>query len=161
EDRLAPAVTSMVDGLGKPTIAITPGGVENVSITTAAGTVQINGANPGSGAALSSAIKAIAVTGDANANIVDLSGVHTADFTQLGSIVIDAGGGNDTITGSEFADAVVGGAADGAVTLTDGALTVITGSTETDTLTSIERAVLTGRTLDDSGFTGQVVFNSG
>ena len=57
----------------------------------------------------SSAIQSIVITGGDEANDIDLSGVLAADFTSLTSIVVDAGNGHDTLTGSpDFADSLFG-----------------------------------------------------
>jgi hypothetical protein len=172
EDRIAPSVTSIFDSsTGKLAVTITPGGVEDVAITTSGANVQINGFNPGTpadplnpGPGVPSAnIKAIAVTGDSLANTIDLSGVHTADFTQLGSVVIDPGAGNNTVTGSDFPDTITRRVVDGTMALTATTLTITSGAgTETDTFSSVERAVLTGKQLTSPNtFAGQVVFSSG
>ena len=57
----------------------------------------------------SRAIQSILITGGDEANDIDLSGVLAADFTSLTSIVVDAGNGHDTLTGSpDFADSLFG-----------------------------------------------------
>ena len=55
------------------------------------------------------AIQSIVITGGDEAKEIDLSGVLAVDFTSLTSIVVDAGNGHDTLTGSpDFADSLFG-----------------------------------------------------
>src|SRR5438270_406679 len=61
EDRLAPAVASVVDGFGKLAVTITAGAPEDVAISSLAGNVKVNGSDPDSGSAASSSIRAIVV----------------------------------------------------------------------------------------------------
>jgi Ca2+-binding RTX toxin-like protein len=79
-----------------------------ISITNVGGQVKVNGADPGNVPTAVTAIDSIAVTGDAGANNIDLSGV-TGDFTALASITADGRGGNDMINGSQLADTLDGG----------------------------------------------------
>ena len=61
------------------------------------------------GTVSSSAIQTILITGGDEANDIDLGGVFAVDFTSLTSIVVDAGNGHDTLTGSpDFADSLFG-----------------------------------------------------
>ena len=57
----------------------------------------------------SSAIQTILITGGDEANDIDLNGVLAVDFTSLSSISVNAGNGNDTLTGSpDFNDSLFG-----------------------------------------------------
>jgi hypothetical protein len=99
-----------------------------------------------------------------------------------GRVVLDGAGGADTLTGTSGDDRLTGGTGADVIdggngsdtlvesrstqsdfTLTDTALTI--GSEGTDTLSSIEKAILTGssfaETIDASGFSGPVTLASG
>src|SRR5215207_5215815 len=102
------AVSSTVDGAGALTVTSTAG--DAIAISCASGDVKINGADPGSGAAACADITSITVTGDDAANVINLAGATTADFTDVTAVTINGAGGNDTITGSQFADTISGGA---------------------------------------------------
>src|SRR5215203_1659616 len=102
------AVSSTVDGAGALTVTSSAG--DAIAITCASGDVKINGADPGSGAAACADITSITVTGDDAANVINLAGATTADFTDVTAVTINGAGGNDTITGSQFADTISGGA---------------------------------------------------
>ncbi len=89
-----------------------------------------------------SAIQSILITGGDEASEIDLSGVLAADFTSLTSIVVDAGNGNDTLTGSpDFADSLFG----------EDGNDSISGSGGNDTLDGGDGAdTITGGTVTDS-----------
>lgn len=78
-------------------------------------------------------ITSIMVTGGDGSNLIDLTGVTTADFDSALTITVNGGDGGDTILGSEFADSLVGG--NGADSIT-GALAddTLEGSNGNDTL---------------------------
>ena len=88
-----------------------------VSISTVAGNVVVATGTTGGvltptlnlGSVNASAIQSIVITGGDEANDINLNGVLAADFTSLNSIVVDAGNGNDSLTGSpDFADSLFG-----------------------------------------------------
>ncbi len=153
--------------------------------------------NAASGA-VSALVATVRVTGGIGANQIDLSGVTRAAFTLATGITVsaDGGSGNDTLIGSEFGDSMTGGAGDdqltgglgadildggtgtgdmiaetstGTLTLTSNNFSVvISGVTESDTLSNIERANISGSTaankIDLSGFavsTGTTINGAG
>ena len=83
-----------------------------IVITDVGGSVKINGGDPGNGAAASSTIDSIAVTGGPDANTIDLKGVTAAAFPALASVTVNGAGGNDLINGSQLADTLDGGEGD-------------------------------------------------
>ena len=82
---------------------------------------------------LTADITSIMVMGGDGSNLIDLTGVTTADFDVALTITVNGGDGGDTILGSEFADSLVGG--NGADSIT-GALAddTLEGSNGNDTL---------------------------
>jgi Ca2+-binding RTX toxin-like protein len=119
------------------TVRIDPGFSLNVQVLidgVAAGAVQSLAANTVTDIEI--------VTGDDD-NVIDISGVTSADFTVLRSIIIDAGDGNDTITGTtDFADNISGGDGNDTITVTGGLNTlsggdgndIITGGADADSI---------------------------
>jgi Ca2+-binding RTX toxin-like protein len=107
------AVTSAFDNInnaGALTVGVTAD--DDVLVECNGGNVQINGGNPGGGGAVAcTLVKSITVTGGLNAdggeNTINLADVN-ADFTQLASVLVNAGDGVDTIIGSQHADRLVG-----------------------------------------------------
>ncbi|HEX5619165.1 MAG TPA: hypothetical protein VFX51_12130 [Solirubrobacteraceae bacterium] len=86
---------------------------DDVLVECNGGNVQINGGNPGGGAAVAcTLVKTITVTGGINAdggeNAINLEDVNATDFPALASVLVNAGDGNDAIDGSQVADRLVG-----------------------------------------------------
>ena len=98
------ALTSKVEG-GVLTVESTL--AESITITCDGGNVEVNDANPGTGAASCASITSIVVLGGSGANTINLAGVTAAQFTTLTATTIDAGDLNDTITGSERNDTII------------------------------------------------------
>ncbi len=99
-------VTSSVDGTGK--LLVTSNAGDAITVTCVVGKVQVNGSAVGGNDC--SAITALEVNGGPQANLIDLSGVASAQFTALATPPdVDGGGGNDTINGSQLADTLTGG----------------------------------------------------
>jgi Ca2+-binding RTX toxin-like protein len=151
---------------------VTSNADDQIAITCVGGNVKVNDADPGSGVAACSIIRAIQVSGGPGSNAINLSGVSQAAFPNIGTgpvpvaapiQIFDSFGGADTITGSEYPDFIGGGpgsdtidggggvdqlsfagspAAD-TITAADGAGTLTAGG-ETDTYTAIERFFLGG-----------------
>ncbi|NOZ41038.1 MAG: hypothetical protein GXP24_12560 [Planctomycetes bacterium] len=100
------------DPLGILTIDDTQSGVDQiiVSVVDIAGTdfVAVNGLATSIGADRVDALKIFGGNGD---DLIDLSAVDTASFPNLvdGEVTIDAGFGNDTVTGSALSDTIWGG----------------------------------------------------
>jgi Ca2+-binding RTX toxin-like protein len=94
------------------TLAVTADAADNVTVTCTGpgGQVKVNGADPGSGAATCASITTITVTATgAFDNTIDLSGVTDEQgFNNPTAVTVNAGAGNDTVTGSEFADSLNG-----------------------------------------------------
>jgi Ca2+-binding RTX toxin-like protein len=110
EPREVPSVT-VNDNPGNYRIDIDAG--ESVAVGVTAGgdlRVTVDGAdlNIPARAAGTIAFITVTATGKFN-NTIDLTGVSTAAFTSLLTIEVNAGGGNDTINGSEFGEVLYGG----------------------------------------------------
>ena len=67
-------------------------------------------------------VRSITVTGDENANVVDLSGVTVQDFSYQGgvAVMINTADGDDSILGSGFGDTISGGLGNDTITGGDG-----------------------------------------
>jgi Ca2+-binding RTX toxin-like protein len=100
------AVNSSVAG---GVLTVTSDAADAITITCASPNVQVNGGNPGTGAALCADITSIVVTGGPGANTIDLAGVNGTDFSKLASVTLNGGAGTDTIHGSQVSDRIVGG----------------------------------------------------
>lgn len=111
-------VVSFNNGTGQ--LIVNAGATDSVSISAvngAAGTVvvQINGvANTQFGTVAPGTVQSIVVNGGSGDNVVDLSSVARRDFTNSGGVgvTILGGEGNDTLSGSGFADNIDGEAGD-------------------------------------------------
>jgi Ca2+-binding RTX toxin-like protein len=96
---------------------------DNVSVGSLSGAVVVQiGPDGGQlqpvalGTLSASSVRSIVITGGDAENTIDLSGVTSAAFTNLTSISVNAGNGNDSILGSDdFNDSLSGG--DGADTI--------------------------------------------
>jgi Ca2+-binding RTX toxin-like protein len=105
-----------------------------------------------------SLVQSITITGNARANNIDLSGVTMAAFTNLGSVLVNGGDGNDTIKGTFQADTLNGEGGDDSITggakndkLTGGAgMDVLDGEAGNDSLVGgTENDTLRGGTGND------------
>ena len=104
------AVTSSVTANA---LSVESDAADAIAITCVANDVKVNGDDPDDGQADCDAIVSIGVIADgAFANAITLVGVTQAAFGAADAqidVEVDGGGGNDTITGSEFADDLFGG----------------------------------------------------
>ena len=94
EQRCLLAVTSSVVG-GVLTASSNAG--DNIAITASGGNVQVNGADPNSGAAAASSIAKIVIHGGPQSNTIDLTGVDLGTFTALTMVNVTEGGGGNNI----------------------------------------------------------------
>jgi Ca2+-binding RTX toxin-like protein len=99
-------VTSSVSG---GVLRASSDAADGITIECVGGQVRVNGGNPGTGAASCADITSIDVDGGPGDNALNLAGVTNDSFGRVTSVSIDGGGGNDTLTGSERADALNGG----------------------------------------------------
>jgi Ca2+-binding RTX toxin-like protein len=149
---------TVTGGAGDDTLGGGDGTGDRVAETADADLVPTDTALTGAGSDALSGIEGAVLSGTAadSANTLDASG-----FT-LGAVTLAGGGGDDTLLGSSSGDSLDGGTgsdrvartADASMTLTDGQLAVE--GADTDSLSAIERASLTGgagaHRLDASGF---------
>ncbi|MCX7421933.1 MAG: hypothetical protein NT013_20635, partial [Planctomycetia bacterium] len=97
------------------TLNVSATGVDSITVRANAtsGRVEVldqNGLISGSPNVLASAIQKVVVNGSDSNNVINVSGVTAAQFTLLPSIVVNAGDGNDTVTGSlDLPDSLSGG----------------------------------------------------
>lgn len=97
------------------TLNVSATGVDSITVRANAtsGRVEVldqNGLIAGSPNVLASAIQKVVVNGSDSNNVINVSGVTAAQFTSLTSIVVNAGDGNDTVTGSlDLPDSLSGG----------------------------------------------------
>lgn len=119
ETRLLPAVIALFDP-NLLELQITATGDDTVAIAAdALGNVMVNGSTVTASVALAKAadvqrivVNPIAGLDGPGANLIDLTGVTKAAFSNLtdGNVVLNGGAGADTIFGSQFGDAISGGA---------------------------------------------------
>lgn len=134
-------VVSFNSGTGQLTVdAGATDSVEISAVNGASGTVvvEINGvANTQFGTVAPSTVQSIVVNGGSGANLVDLSAVSNRDFTNVGGVGITVLGaaGNDTLSGSDFADNIDGAAGDDLI-LGGSADDVLAGGADNDTILS-------------------------
>jgi Ca2+-binding RTX toxin-like protein len=78
-----------------------------ITVTCVAGAVQVNAVPAGVNCAN---LTSLVVQGGPGANTINLAGVTTTDFTHAPAptVSVHGNGGNDTITGSDFADVIDG-----------------------------------------------------
>jgi Ca2+-binding RTX toxin-like protein len=90
-------------------LTVTSNAADPITVTCSApgGNVQVNGANPTTGATACAAITAIEINGGPGANAINLEGVG-GDFTTLASVLVNGGDDVDTIIGSQKPDRLVG-----------------------------------------------------
>ncbi|HEX3658963.1 MAG TPA: hypothetical protein VHV55_24430 [Pirellulales bacterium] len=95
-----PAVIT-IDTFSGGVLTVNVDGGQNVTITTSGGDVLVNGSNPTTGMALTSAVTAINITATAGTydNVIDLSGVsNSAGFSSLATVTVNTGG---SLTGDQ------------------------------------------------------------
>ena len=116
ECRVLPAANVLLIGGTELNISLSSG--DAVSISAIAGQVVVSTGPTGGvltptpflGSVNASVIQSIVITGDDDVNALNLGSVLAADYTALTSIVVDAGNGDDSLTGSpDFADSLFGG----------------------------------------------------
>jgi Ca2+-binding RTX toxin-like protein len=100
-------VTSTVDGSGRLTVTGTAAG-ESIDVDCVGNSVQVNGADPGSGPANCDAITAITVNAGGGGDTVTLY-TDAAGWPSLGSPVVNGEGGGDSIYGGKTNDHLHGG----------------------------------------------------
>ena len=133
EDRQLLAITStVISGV----LSVTSDAADTIALTTTvAGDVQVNGADPGTGAFLSADVTGIAIRG-AGSNDIDFSAFQIASFPDLTTLTVDGGGGTSEFLGPNAStdfyvtgpDAgVLGGTAFGSLTGTFQAIPNLTG----------------------------------
>lgn len=98
-----------------------------IACTSVGGTVQINGADPATGAVSCSLVTQLSVSGGPGANLIDLSALNSGNFPALTTRNVDAGAGADTVRGSAGADVLIGGPDADVVDGNQGADTVFLG----------------------------------
>ena len=112
EMRSVPAVTSAF-AAGVLTIQ-SDGNADNIVVDELGGNVQINGADPDTGAAAAADVEALIIDAGAGADGVDLSAVDSGEFSLLdGGVEVTGGTGDDVIVGSDLGDLFVWNNGDG------------------------------------------------
>jgi Ca2+-binding RTX toxin-like protein len=104
----AHALDAKVDATGQLTVTTASTADNNIVLSCVAGAVKVNYADPSTGAYLCSNIRTISVFGTQTNDTIDLGQLSALDFTALKSTYIDAGAGDDQITGSFVKDTIHG-----------------------------------------------------
>jgi len=178
--------TSGVDEIRIQNDLFTPGNIqiisengsfETTSIPTPSNSLTINGGDGNDIITVNTlslfdtSSRTLIINGGADNDILDAT-----DFGE--DVTLQGGTGDDILIGGEGDDTYIGGAGidtvdesairefgGSSVTITDSALTFTTSSgPDTNSLASIERAILSGNNVDmlnTSGFTGQVLYTAG
>jgi hypothetical protein len=107
------------------TLTVNLAGGQDVQVTSSGGPggvvqVSIDGTPASFGTVTPASVQSIVVNGGSGDNDIDLGSVTSTSFTNGGGVIVtvDALGGNDSLTGSAFADTLDGG--DGADTILGG-----------------------------------------
>ena len=106
------ATATVTSSLSAGTLTVSSDAGDAIAVICSGGNVLVNGVDPGSGAATCASVVQMVVNGDNLPNTIDLSAVNAVSFPQLTGSTINAQGGNDGITGSDFADQINGGLGD-------------------------------------------------
>jgi Ca2+-binding RTX toxin-like protein len=94
---------------GALTVTATAGSAIEIGAVSGNVVITVDGqVNSSLGTIAASAVTSISVIGSADADSIDLSGVDGADFTSLTSVSVNAGGGDDAVTGSSLDDMIAG-----------------------------------------------------
>ena len=125
---LATLTTSFAGGV----LTVVSDADDAIAITCDGVNVKVNGGDPTPVTACT-AITGIVVTGGSLDNNIDLTGVVTATFTSLLTVTVSGAGGNEEITGSEFADTLNGDDGNDTITGHRGADTM-NGGADNDTM---------------------------
>ncbi|MBB5207876.1 CHRD domain-containing protein [Chiayiivirga flava] len=112
-----PAHAAVTSAFGAGELAVVSDGADAITVgcTAVGGNVQVNGADPDTGAVACALVTELAVSGGPGANAIDITGVVATSFTALATRSVDGGAGNDTIAGSPGADVLLGGTDDDTV----------------------------------------------
>lgn len=106
EARLNPAVFTSFDSV-TGLMVVRSDGADAITIKASATAVLVNG-KPQAFAAAD--VQRLQVLGGIGKNKINLAGVQPVRFTALTHVFVDAGPGRDVVTGSPFADNILGGA---------------------------------------------------
>ncbi len=103
-------VTASFDSFTGALVVNGTSSADTITITSISGNVSINGSTTIAGPVAASAVKTITVYTDGANDIINLAGVTTSTFAniQANGIAVYGGDGNDSITGSAYADALYG-----------------------------------------------------
>ncbi|MBI1314694.1 hypothetical protein GC176_25660, partial [bacterium] len=106
---------------GALTVTATVGSEIAISASSGNVVVTVDGVIDTSlGSVSASSVTSISVVGSSDADTIDLSGVDGAVFSSLATINVNAGDGNDVITGSPLADMIAGEGGDDTISGGDG-----------------------------------------
>ena len=97
------------------TLSVSSDGADAITVTCAAGTAKVNGADPEGDAAPCGAVESIEISGGPEANAVDLAAVTATAFGGIEYVNVLGDDGPDTVTGSALADEIDGEADDDTV----------------------------------------------
>src|SRR5208337_3136553 len=92
EGRVTPTITS---GVVAGVLTVSSSFNDPIVISASKGNVQVDGANPGTGAAAASTITSIVITGGPGGNTIDVRAATPTNFTNLKNISATSGGGTD------------------------------------------------------------------
>lgn len=146
EARILLTVTTLFDG-DDGELHVSSDAGDTIVVDAVAGEVTINGVATGVPAA---GVRELDIKGGPAANAIDVSGVTVAKFLNLLDVDIDAFGGNDTVTGSEFDDDIRGGAGSDSLNGSGGSDRIVGGSGNDDINGGDGDDLLLGRSGNDS-----------
>ena len=104
-EALATVTSSLVGGQ----LVVASDGSDSISVACAGGLVKVNGADPGTGAAVCTAVSFVQVSGGPGPNTLDVGGVRQAPFGPYVPCYLYGNGGPDRFVGSQVFNYTEGG----------------------------------------------------
>jgi Ca2+-binding RTX toxin-like protein len=157
-----PAAAVVTSGVEGGVLTVTSDADSDVIVVgcTDEGQVSVNGADPDSGPATCAIITSIVVMGGPGDDTVNLRRVRAGTFSTLETVTVDAGDGEDRVTGSQIVDTIAGGADHDVVIADPSAGDILDGGDGGDQAEFHATGTLTVTDDEVTGMSGTVPFTS-